>query len=107
VLFIAGVALLAADDGAQRGSRDDFFFNAPRVVPAGSYDGSFRFCRISFRNSPQGDGDGLPLTAVRLGVRTSTGAVPNRGRANRRCRPAESGSYFGYVKACPKSSIKY
>jgi hypothetical protein len=59
-LLVAGVALLAADAPSQLGRRGGFYrnLNTPRDVAEGSYDGSFRFCRISFRNSPQGDGDG-------------------------------------------------
>lgn len=58
VLLIAGVGLLAADGEAQRGRRGGYYRVAPRIVPDGTYDGSLRFCRISFRNSSQGDGDG-------------------------------------------------
>jgi hypothetical protein len=64
VLLVAGVGLLAAEAPAQRGrgrrGGGGYGYNrtTPREVPEGSYDGSFRFCRISFRNSPDGDGDG-------------------------------------------------
>lgn len=57
-LALAGVVLLSAGAGAQRRGGGFFYRTAPRIVPADTYDGSFRFCRISFRNSPQGDGDG-------------------------------------------------
>src|SRR5881397_3141494 len=58
VLLVLGISLLAAEAPAQRGRRGGFYRIAPRDVPEGTYDGSFRFCRISFRNSPEGDGDG-------------------------------------------------
>ena len=58
VLFVLGISLLAAEAPAQRGRRGGFYRIAARIVPEGTYDGSFRFCRISFRNSPEGDGDG-------------------------------------------------
>jgi uncharacterized protein DUF4159 len=57
-LLVAGVALLAADAPSQRGRRGGFYRISPRNVQEGSYDGSFRFCRLSFRNAPEGDGDG-------------------------------------------------
>jgi hypothetical protein len=50
------VAITATSSSAQRGS--GYFRISPRMIPEGTYDGSFRFCRISFRNSPEGDGDG-------------------------------------------------
>ena len=31
---------------------------APRILPTMPYDGGFRFCRGSFRTTPEGDGDG-------------------------------------------------
>ena len=52
------VALLLPASAMQFRQRGNFFRVAPRIVPEGSYDGSFRFCRVSFRNSPEGDGDG-------------------------------------------------
>jgi hypothetical protein len=57
-LLLAAFGLMTADAGAQRGRRGGFGGVLTREIPKGSYDGSFRFCRISFRNSPQGDGDG-------------------------------------------------
>jgi len=46
-----------------------------RIAPARPYDGSFRFCRVSFRNSPEGDGDGwwvdYPRADENLSIRFS------------------------------------
>ncbi len=46
-----------------------------RDVPPGSYDGGFRFCRVSFRNSPLGDGHGwyvdYPRADENLSIRLS------------------------------------
>ena len=46
---------------------------APRIAPAMPYDGSFRFCRGSFRTTPEGDGDGwyvdYPLSDENLSTR--------------------------------------
>jgi hypothetical protein len=58
VLLAGAVGALAADALAQRGRRGGAARVPARIVPAGTYDGSFRFCRISFRNAPEGDGDG-------------------------------------------------
>ena len=73
VVLIASVGLLAADS-AQRGRRG--FTRIPaRIGPVRPYDGSFRFCRISFRNSVNGDGDGwwvdYPRADENLAVRLS------------------------------------
>src|SRR5262245_42857414 len=76
-----GVATLAVAAQRQRG------FNAfrPRLErsdPVGArYDGGFRFCRIRFRNSPEGDGAGWFVDypradenlSERLGELTRTG----------------------------------
>jgi hypothetical protein len=44
-------------------------------MPAEPYDGTFRFCRLSFRNSPDGDGDGwfvdYPMADENLSTRLS------------------------------------
>ena len=50
------VALAAAESPAQRGE-GAFGLPSPVAGPA-IYDGAFRSCRVRFRNSPQGDGDG-------------------------------------------------
>jgi hypothetical protein len=73
-LAAGAVALLGADGSAQRGRRG-FYRVPPRIVEEGTYDGSFRFCRISFRNSPEGDGDGwyvdYPRADENLSIRFS------------------------------------
>jgi hypothetical protein len=48
---------------------------SPAFVAAGGYDGGFRFCRIRFRTSPQGDGAGwfvdYPRADQNLSIRLS------------------------------------
>jgi len=52
--LLVAVALAGAVASAQRfGGR-----RGPRVPPNPKYDGAFQFCRIAFRNSPNGDGAG-------------------------------------------------
>ena len=56
-LLIVTVIVIAADGAAQgrRGGR----FGMPLQLPENpSYDGGFQFCRIMFRNSGYGDGNG-------------------------------------------------
>ncbi len=60
-VVLAGLILVALTAGA-RGpdARDTLQRAAPvsRGAASERYDGAFRFCRVRFRNSPQGDGDG-------------------------------------------------
>src|SRR5207244_1609533 len=53
LLVVVGVAATAAAQ-RRRGGFGGFFVRAEN--PA--YDGAFRFCRIMFRQSPHGDGNG-------------------------------------------------
>ena len=52
-LVIVGAMLNESLDGAPQRARD-----GTRVTSQSPYDGAFRFCRIRFRSSPAGDGDG-------------------------------------------------
>jgi hypothetical protein len=85
-VLLVGTALLAAQGGAQRppgrrprgGVSDlgpDFPTVPVSVAARETYDGSFRFCRIAFRNAPEGDGDGwyvdYPRADENLSIRFS------------------------------------
>src|SRR5262249_31876779 len=52
------VAALAATAHAQFQRRGGGRFFSPRIGPNPEYDGAFQFCRIMFRNAPDGDGGG-------------------------------------------------
>jgi len=54
VLVVAAAAAASAQFQRRGGGR---FFN-PRIGPNPPYDGAFQFCRIMFRNAPNGDGGG-------------------------------------------------
>ena len=80
-LLLLAVALAAAESAAQqprfRGGR---FMRSEPVSTELHYDGGFNFCRIAFRNSPYGDGNGWFVDypradlnlSFRLGELTST-----------------------------------
>lgn len=76
-MLVASAVLAASSGGAQQpGGRGSLFTRLPpRIAPPESYDGAFRFCRISFRNSPRGDGDGwfvdYPRADENLSIRLS------------------------------------
>jgi hypothetical protein len=61
-ILVLGLVLIASVSAAQFGRRGR---EAVRYVPEGSYTGSFLFCRISFRNSPYGDGGGWDVDTPR------------------------------------------
>ena len=68
LLSVVGL-LIASASAAQFGfgrGREAF-----RNVPEGSYTGSFLFCRISFRNSPYGDGSGWSVDYPRADLNLS------------------------------------
>jgi hypothetical protein len=78
VLVVATLsAVIAAANGAQqRGRRGGVFASRPTgSADAPTYDGAFRFCRIRFRNAPDGDGHGwdvdYPRADVNLSLRLS------------------------------------
>ena len=69
LISVVGLLLLASASAAQFGfsrSREPV-----RYVPAGSYTGSFLFCRISFRNQPVGDGGGWSVDYPRADLNLS------------------------------------
>ena len=55
LVLVVAVAAAASAQFRQRGGGR--FFN-PRIGPNPPYDGAFQFCRIMFRNAPDGDGGG-------------------------------------------------
>jgi len=66
LLGLMVLLLLASESAAQFGRR------APiRLVPPGSYTGSFLFCRISFRNQGRGDGGGWDVDWPRSDINLS------------------------------------
>ena len=54
LLIIVACAAMIAPAAAQRQGRRGGY----RIPPNPPYDGAFRFCRIMFRNSTNGDGAG-------------------------------------------------
>ena len=60
-MAIAGLAL-ASSAAAQRGR------SAFRLPPNAEYDGAFRFCRIMFRQNPNGDGNGWSVDYPRADI---------------------------------------
>lgn len=64
-LCFALIGLLALSVSAQRRGRFGFGMSAP---PNPKYDGAFRFCRIMFRNAPNGDGGGWSVDYPRADV---------------------------------------
>jgi len=66
---ILGLLLIAATGAAQFGGGRGR--QTIRYVPEGSYTGSFLFCRISFRNSPYGDGGGWSVDYPRADLNLS------------------------------------
>jgi hypothetical protein len=69
VLLIAAVfATLAAAQGRRRGF-GGFRGSAPvRMAMPEDYDGNFLFCRVIFRNAPDGDGDGWGVDYPRADI---------------------------------------
>jgi hypothetical protein len=72
VLALAIALCLAASAAAQRGGRG---FGGgrfqTRIEPNAAYDGAFRFCRIMFRQNPNGDGDGWSVDYPRADINLS------------------------------------
>jgi len=64
---LLALVLIVSESAAQFGR----FRQAPRLVPPGSYTGSFLFCRISFRNQPGGDGGGWDVDYPRSDLNLS------------------------------------
>ena len=57
LLIAASLATAASAQGRRRGF-GGFRGPAPRMATPQDFDGNFLFCRVLFRNSPDGDGDG-------------------------------------------------
>jgi len=72
-IAIAALSLTPAPARAQRRGRFGYGFMTPPENP--KYDGAFMFCRIMFRNAPDGDGGGwfvdYPRADVNLSFRLS------------------------------------
>src|SRR5436189_3679705 len=64
VVVTCGLAVVASLEGAQRGisfkpvKHSQIDVSSPRAAAEEGYDGGFRFCRIRFNTSPDGDGAG-------------------------------------------------
>jgi hypothetical protein len=58
LFFVAGAVIVASSAGIEPQRRGGRFGMGPFVPPNAPYDGAFRFCRIMFRNSSSGDGNG-------------------------------------------------
>jgi hypothetical protein len=64
VVVTCGLAVVASLEGAQRGisfkpfKHSQIDDSSPRAAAEEGYDGGFRFCRIRFNTSPDGDGAG-------------------------------------------------
>jgi hypothetical protein len=78
----AAIAVVASVEGAQRPPAPNLPQISPRITAttpeaaaADGYDGGFRFCRIRFRTSPEGDGNGwyvdYPRADENLSIRLS------------------------------------
>ena len=77
-LLAAALAVVASVEGAQRQSAPTFpqiEAVSPAAAAADGYDGGFRFCRIRFRTSREGDGAGwyvdYPRADENLSIRLS------------------------------------
>jgi len=81
VVVTCGLAVVASIEGAQRGipfkplKHSQVDVNSPEAAAEEGYDGGFRFCRIRFRTSPEGDGAGwyvdYPRADENLSIRLS------------------------------------
>jgi hypothetical protein len=64
VVVTCGLAVVASLEGAQRGipfkpvKHSQIDVSSPRAAADEGYDGGFRFCRIRFNTTPEGDGAG-------------------------------------------------
>jgi hypothetical protein len=70
-LVVAIALCLAATAAAQRGGRGFGGGRFMRLDPNSPYDGAFRFCRIMFRQNPNGDGDGWSVDYPRADINLS------------------------------------
>jgi Domain of unknown function (DUF4159) len=77
-ITLAAILLLASVAAAQfrgRGGRQGFNGRALRYATLEDFDGGYQFCRLVFRSSPQGDGNGwnvdFPRADENLSIRLS------------------------------------
>src|SRR6266550_3023049 len=68
-VFAGALLLVASVAAAQFGGRS---VRPALILPDGGFDGAFTFCRISFRNSPYGDGSGWHVDYPRADLNLST-----------------------------------
>ena len=66
-LFAALIATVASGQGRRRGF-GGFRGPAPKMATPQDFDGNFLFCRILFRNAPDGDGDGWGVDYPRADI---------------------------------------
>ena len=66
-LFAALLATVASGQGRRRGGMG-FRGPAPKMATPQDFDGNFLFCRILFRNAPDGDGDGWGVDYPRADI---------------------------------------
>jgi len=66
-LFAALIATVASGQGRRRGF-GGFRGPAPKMATPQDFDGNFLFCRILFRNAPDGDGDGWGVDSPRADI---------------------------------------
>jgi len=57
LLLAVLLATVAGAQGRRRGF-GGFYGPAPKMATPQDFDGNFLFCRVLFRNAPDGDGDG-------------------------------------------------
>jgi hypothetical protein len=67
-LFAALLATAASGQGRRRGGGMGFRGPAPKMATPQDFDGNFLFCRILFRNAPDGDGDGWGVDYPRADI---------------------------------------
>jgi len=65
---VAALAAGVATAQRRRGLRGDFFGGAIKTMTPEDYNGAFLFCRILFRTTPQGDGNGWGVDYPRADI---------------------------------------
>jgi len=67
-VLAAAVASMASAQGRRRGFGGGFRQPMVRLATRDDFDGNFLFCRILFRNAPDGDGDGWSVDYPRADI---------------------------------------